>query len=221
MLSPWVIVRSSSLWFPHKELLVVGVPGASLSAAAFGTLRQLLASRVLVLIQSEPILDTTLNTSWQTVIFRCTVHHVGNIRARRKRLISHSCQFLTVNCLVCRMGVRMLDGAKHRADTKLHRLHGCMVAWAWLRWSGAGRLFGAGPCGMGEATTFRVDVVWAGWPQQFALWTRWGCRVRAPGLQDGGVSVFRWDVGRVPSPGAGWQTHNENCWVGPGWKRFP
>jgi len=33
--------------------------------------------------------------------------------------------------------------------------------------------------------------------------------VRAPGLQDGG---FVGDVGRVPSPGGGWQAHNENCW---------
>ena len=32
--------------------------------------------------------------------------------------------------------------------------------------------------------------------------------MRAPGLQEGG---FARDVGRVPSPGAGWQTHNENC----------
>ena len=36
--------------------------------------------------------------------------------------------------------------------------------------------------------------------QQFSLWTRWGRRVRAPGLQAGG---FAGDVGRVPSPGGG------------------
>ena len=39
--------------------------------------------------------------------------------------------------------------------------------------------------------------------QQFSLWTRWGRRVRSPGLQGGGVSVFRWDVGRVPHPAGG------------------
>ena len=33
-----------------------------------------------------------------------------------------------------------------------------------------------------------------------SLWTRWGSRVRVPGLQEGG---FVGDVGRVPSPGGG------------------
>ena len=36
--------------------------------------------------------------------------------------------------------------------------------------------------------------------QRFSLWTRWGRRVRAPGLQEGGFAGY---VGRVPSPGGG------------------
>ena len=46
--------------------------------------------------------------------------------------------------------------------------------------------------------------------QQFSLWTRWGLRVRVPGLQEVG---FARDVGRVLSPGGGWQGHNENSWA--------
>ena len=50
-------------------------------------------------------------------------------------------------------------------------------------------------CGLGEMLHCACVAA-----QQFSLWTRWGRRVRAPGLQAGG---FAGDVGRVPSPGGG------------------
>jgi hypothetical protein len=54
-------------------------------------------------------------------------------------------------------------------------------------------------------------MIWEGRVQQFSLWTIWGHRVRAPGLQEGAFAGY---VGPVPSPGGGLQGHNENCWSG-------